>query len=455
MFAEVLAAQKLFFQSRSTLDLRFRLDQLKKLYKALEISEAAIFDALRLDFKKSAFESYGTEIAQVKGEIKYLLKNLPRLMKPVRVKSGVASWPAKSYVYVEPYGVSLIIGPWNYPLMLVLMPLVGAMAAGNCVILKPSELAPHTAAVINKIVSELYDQSYITVVEGGAEETQSLLSLQFDHIFFTGSVKVGKIVYEAAAKNLTPCILELGGKSPCIVDEKADIEISARRIVWGKFVNAGQTCVAPDYLLVHKSIKRQLLACLNKYLVDFYGNDAQKSPDFPRIINEKNYRRLKELVHQGQLAAGGKCDDDTLFIAPTILNNISWDDPVMEDEIFGPILPVLEFDELDKAIVAIRNRPRPLALYYFGSEKKKQQKVISELSYGGGCINDTLLHFGSPNVPVGGVGQSGIGKYHGKDSFAVFSNRKGIVQKGTRIDVSLRYPPYEGKLNFLKWILKL
>ena len=333
--------------------------------------------------------------------------------------------------------------------------MVGAIAAGNCVILKPSEQAAYTSSLIKKLLSEIFDQNYVAIIEGGPEETQALLAVQFDHIFFTGSVKVGKIVYEAAAKNLTPCILELGGKSPCIVDQDADLDMAARRIVWGKFVNAGQTCVAPDYVLAHSSIKKTLLAAMTKYLIDFYGTEPKNSPDFPRVINSQNFERLKSFLNNGQVVAGGEFDAAEKYIAPTILNNVTWENPVMQSEIFGPILPVLEFDDLDDALTTIRDKPKPLALYYFSTSRKKQNKVLSEVGFGGGCINDTLLHFGSPNIPVGGVGNSGIGKYHGKSSFFAFSNSKGVVRKGNRFDIPLRYPPYNGKLKLLKLIFKI
>jgi aldehyde dehydrogenase (NAD+) len=333
--------------------------------------------------------------------------------------------------------------------------LTGAIAAGNCVLLKPSELSVHVATVIGKIVAEVFDEAHVALVQGGADVTTELLSRQFDHIFFTGSVKVGKIVYEAAAKNLTPCILELGGKSPCIVDQEANTDLAARRIVWGKFLNAGQTCVAPDYLLVHKQIKKQLLDKMIFYLEKHYGENPKQSPDFPRIINKRNFERLRALLNNGSAIAGGISDRKDNYISPTVLDGIDWGDPVMEEEIFGPILPVLEFEDLDAAIEAINKRPKPLALYYFSANKKKQDQILKKIPFGGGCINDTLLQFGSPSIPVGGVGNSGIGAYHGKESFITFSNSKGIVKKKTRIDLPLRYPPYEGKLKWLKMVFKI
>lgn len=453
--SEIISKQRTFFRTGETLDLKFRLKQLKKLYQVIQKYEAEIFDALYQDFKKSTFEAFGTEVALIQEEIKYFLKKLPKLMRPEKVKSTLVSLPAKSYIYREPYGNSLIIGPWNYPIQLIFEPLVGAIAAGNCVVLKPSELAANTSALVKKMVSEIYDESYVAVIEGGVDVTQALLAEKHDHILFTGSVKVGKIVYEAAAKNLTPCILELGGKSPCIVDSDADIDLAARRIVWGKFVNGGQTCVAPDYLLLHKSIKKSLLEKLVFYIKKQYGEDPKSSPDFPRIINERNFNRLSPFLDKGKTVIGGDSDAKEKYIAPTVLDDISWDDPVMQDEIFGPILPAMEFEDLNTALNEIKDRPKPLALYYFSTNKKKQEKVLKEVGFGGGCINDTLFQFGNSAIPVGGVGNSGIGKYHGKDSFYAFSNSKGIVKKSNWLDIPLRYPPYAGKLKLVRLIFKL
>ena len=455
MILELVEKQKKFFKTGATLKIKFRLKQLKILYQTITNYEDAICDALHLDFGKSKFEAYGTEIALIQEEIKYFIKKLPALVKPKKVKSSIASLPSKSFIYHEPYGHSLIIGPWNYPVMLMLQPLVGSLAAGNCVILKPSELAPHTSKVVKKIVQEVFEQWHVAVIEGGPETTQELLKISFDHIFFTGSEKVGKIVYEAAARNLTPCILELGGKSPCIVDEDANVDLAARRVVWGKLINGGQSCVAPDYLLAHKTIRSQLLIAIISYINKFYGKEPEKSPDLPRIINNRNFERLTKLLDNGKVMVGGKFDAKQRYISPTVLEEITWDDPIMQEEIFGPILPVIEFENLDDVLNKIKERPKPLALYYFSNRKKKQEKIINEVSFGGGCINDTMFQFGSPNLPVGGVGSSGIGKYHGRESFLAFSNSKGIVKKNNKIDIPFRYAPYEGKLNLLKSIFKI
>ncbi len=447
----IIEKQKAFFLTGTAKDIKFRLHQLKKLYKAVEKYENEIIDALSRDFKKSKFETYGTEISLVQAEIKYFLRHLPRLMRPEKLKSSLASFPAKSYSYKEPYGLSLIISPWNYPIQLAFYPLVGAIAAGNCVVLKPSELTINASTLIKKIVSEIYEEDFVAVIEGGKEITGALLALKFDHIFFTGSEQVGRIVYEAAARTLTPCVLELGGKSPCIVDQDANIDLAARRITWGKFLNGGQTCVAPDYLLVHKAVKKELLDKIILNTRNYYGENPKNSPDFPRIINQRNFSRLQGLIDQKKVVLGGETDPNDNYIAPTIMDDVSNDDPVMQEEIFGPILPVLEFDDLDSVLEEIKIKPKPLALYYFSRNKKKQEKVQRELSYGGGCINDTLFQFGSPSIPVGGVGSSGIGKYHGRESFLTFSNTKGIVRKTGKLDIPFRYPPYKEKF----WLLKL
>jgi aldehyde dehydrogenase (NAD+) len=452
---KIISKQTDFFASNKTLNLDFRLQQLKKLYKALEDFEEQIFKALHDDFRKSAFETYGTEIALIQKEIKYFLKQLPKLTRPEKVKSSIASLPAKTYLFREPYGLSLIIGPWNYPLHLVLLPMVGSIASGNCIMLKPSELTQNTSRVIREIIEATFPEEYIAVIEGGRETTTALLSYNFDHICFTGSVKVGKIVYEAAAKNLIPCVLELGGKSPCIVDKDADLELAARRIVWGKLVNGGQTCVAPDYLLAHKEVKSILLDKIIYYIKKFYGEDPKKSPDFPRIINRANFNRLKSLILDDKIIYGGETDAEEYYISPTLLDDITWDDEIMQEEIFGPLLPVIQFNNLDVIIHEIKKRPKPLALYYFSKQRKKQEKILKEVPAGGGCINDTLLQFGSSSIPVGGIGHSGMGSYHGKQSFLTFSNTKGIVKKKTKLDIPFRYPPYSGKMKLLKLIFKL
>ena len=448
---EILRKQRVFFETGQTTDINFRLEQLKKLHQAIARHEDDIYSALFEDFKKCKFEVYASEISLVQEEIKFFLKKLPKLTRPQKVKTHIASVPARSYIQYEPFGLSLIIGPWNYPFMLAFSPLVASISAGNCAIIKPSELTKNTSALTKKIVNETFDESYIAVVEGAKEATQLLLEQPFDFTFFTGSVRVGKIIYQAAAKQLTPCVLELGGKSPCIVDKDAKIDQAAKKIVWGKLLNGGQTCIAPDYLLAHGEIKTKLLEKIAFYIEHFYGSNPKESQDYPRIINEANFDRLKELLRSsGKIIIGGETDRNEKYIAPTIIDEISWDDKIMEDEIFGPILPVIEFSDLEPEIQKIKKRPKPLALYYFSESKKAQDKILREVSFGGGCINDTLLQFASTALPFGGVGSSGLGKYHGKESFYTFSNKKSIVRKSTLLDVPLRYAPYKNKLNFVK-----
>ncbi len=453
-FEALINSQKAFFKDGKTRDIKSRISRLKKLYNALKQHEQELIDAVHADFRKPAFETYATEISLVLDDIKFVLRRLPRLMRKKRVKSNLASWPARSCILYEPYGVTLIIGAWNYPILLILLPLIGAIAAGNTVVLKPSELSFNTSSLLKKILGSLFEKDYLAVLEGGPEVTSALLKQPFDYIFFTGSPRVGKIVMEAAARTLTPITLELGGKSPCIVDRDANLTRAADRIVWGKLVNAGQTCVAPDYLYVHEEIKEFFVEKLKQVIRKKYGEDPEKSPDYARIINDRHYNRLKKLLSGVQILAGGEMDEGERYIAPTIVDDVNWSDPLMKEEIFGPILPVLTFRDLDDVIRQIKDQPKPLALYYFSSSKKKQQKIMQEISFGGGCINDTLLQFSNSELPVGGVGNSGVGQYHGEESFYTFSHKKSIVNKSTWMDVPLRYPPYKGKLKWLKIIFR-
>jgi len=453
-YDELVIRQRVFFKTGQTRDIKYRVAHLKKLYKAIKEYEQEIIDAIHDDFRKPEFEVYATEISLVLDDIKYILKRLPGLARKKRVKSNLASWPAKSCILYEPYGVTMIIGAWNYPILLVLLPLVGAIAAGNTCIIKPSELSFHSSTVIKKILESAFEKEYVTVVEGGPEVTQGLLNQKLDYLFFTGSPRVGRIVMEAAARNLTPVTLELGGKSPCIVDDDANLKRAADRIVWGKLVNAGQTCVAPDYLYIHKNIKDAFVEKVKEIIRIKYGDDPKNSPDYARIINDKHFTRLKGLMSGCSILTGGEVDQDEKYIAPTLVDEVNWSDPLMQEEIFGPILPIITFTDLDDVIRKINDQPKPLALYYFSSSKKKQQKIMKEVSFGGGCINDTLLQFSNSELPVGGVGNSGVGQYHGEESFLTFSNKKSIVNKGTRIDVPLRYPPYKGKLKWLKLLFR-
>ena len=451
---EILTAQEKFFKSGRTKNLDFRLENLDRLKKGTIKNETAILNALKKDLSKSPYESYLTEVGVVLDEIRLASRRLKSWARPRRAKTPFYLWFASSRIYCEPYGKALIIAPWNYPFLLSISPLIGSIAAGNCNVIKPSEYAPHTAAVISEIIASHFDKACAAVVEGDAEIGETLLRERFDYIFFTGSAAIGKRVMSAASEYLTPVTLELGGKSPCIVDQDVNLEATARRIVFGKFINAGQTCIAPDYLLVHSSNKVKLLELIRKYLVRFYGEDPQKSPDYARIINMGHFNRLQPLLGKGDVNIGGQSDPQDLYIAPTVITNLSWDDPVMQDEIFGPILPVLEFDDLSEAITTINSRPKPLALYVFSNASEHYRKVIDEVSFGTGCINDTIVQFANPHLPFGGVGSSGMGRYHGKASFDIFSNKKSILKKSFTFDPPLRYPPYKNKLALLKKILK-
>lgn len=451
-----MQTQLSFFQSGITRDLGFRLQQLRKLREVLEAHEQDINRALREDLRKAPFEVYAGELGILLEETSYAIKHLKSWARPQRAHLGLAHWPATAQVTHEPYGVALILSPWNYPFQLLLGPLVGAMAAGNCAVLKPSELAPHSAALIHRMISENFPKEYIEVVEGGVAETQQLLAQPFDYIFFTGSPRVGKLVMEAASRHLTPLTLELGGKSPCLVDLSAKLAIAARRILWGKFFNAGQTCVAPDYLLVPKSKAGELLERMRAVLQEFYGDDPQKSPDYPRIVNDAHFQRLSEYLRQGKVLAGGKCDAKDRYIAPTLLGSVREDAPVMQEEIFGPILPILEYESFDEALDFIARRPKPLAFYLFCEDSKAEAQAMARLSFGGGCVNDTNAHLASPELPFGGVGASGFGDYHGKRSFETFSHRRSLLKRSTKVDMPVRYPPYKAsyKLKVVKKLMK-
>lgn len=455
MFAETIRNQRDFFQTGKTTEVSFRIQQLKTLKQAIIDNEAAIFNVLKADLNKPLVESFTAEIALVVKEIEYAIKNVKNWANPKKAKIPWLFFPASAKIYPQPLGVVLIFGAWNYPFQLVIAPLIGAIAAGNCAIIKPSEIASHTSNLIAEIFEKYFDKSYIAAIEGGVETSQHLLAEKFDHIFFTGGAAVGKIVMEAAAKQLTPVTLELGGKSPCIVDSNIDIKIAARRIIWGKFLNAGQTCLAPDYLLVNKEIKNNLINEIKKCLQEFYGENPVKSPDYARIINRKQFDRLvnylKDLKH-GKIIIGGETTADELYIAPTVIDSVTWQDTVMHSEIFGPILPLIEFTDIKEAINIINSQPKPLALYLFSQNKNLQKQVISETAFGGGCINHTILHYCIPSLPFGGTGNSGFGSYHGKTGFDTFSHYKSVFKKPFLVDTKLMYPPYEGKLSLLRRI---
>lgn len=450
---EIIHKQRNFFQTGKTKDINFRITQLKKLKQVILSNETAINQALKADLNKPELEAYITETAIVLKEIDYSLRHIKNWTKPKKTAVTLEYLPGTARIIAEPLGLVLIIGPWNYPMQLIIAPLVGAIAAGNCAIVKPSEYAPHTAQILAEILQKIFDDNYIAIVQGGVEISQKLLAEKFDHIFFTGGQAVGKIVMSAAAQNLTPVTLELGGKNPCIVDTDINIEYTARRITWGKFLNAGQTCVAPDYLLVNKNIKEDLLSCIGKTIHEFYGENPQTSPDYPRIINEKQFHRVVNLLKEGDIRIGGKTDLNELYIAPSIIENIPPESSIMESEIFGPILPVIEYSDITEAIKLINSKPKPLALYLFSYNQNLHQKVLEQTSSGGICINDTVLQFGVTSLPFGGVGDSGMGSYHGKASFDTFSHYRSILHRNFLVDVKLRYAPYKGKLAWLKRLL--
>jgi aldehyde dehydrogenase (NAD+) len=451
--SDLIRKQRDFFQTGKTKNVDFRLQNLKLLKQAIIEHEQDILTALKSDLHKPEFESFATEIASIK-EINYTIKHLRNWTKTKKAAVPLEFFPYSAQIKPEPIGVVLIISPWNYPFNLAISPLVGAIAAGNCAILKPSELAPHTSRIIAEIIAKTFDPAYISVLEGGIETNQKLLAEKFDHIFFTGGTSVGKIIMEAAAKQLTPVTLELGGKSPCIVDTEIDIEKTARRICWGKFLNAGQTCIAPDYLLVNKDIKKDLLDSIKKCIQEFYGEHPASSPDYARIIHQKHFDRLVQFLHDGEILIGGETNRDQLYISPTVIDNVSWEDSVMQEEIFGPILPVIEYTDLADVINRINSRPKPLALYFFSQNKQLQQQILNCTSSGGVCLNDTMMHFSVSSLPFGGVGDSGIGSYHGKFSFDTFSHYKSILHNSFWLDLKWRYVPYtKGKLSFLKKLI--
>lgn len=455
MFAETIHKQRDFFQTGKTKEIDFRIQQLKTLKQAIIDNEAAIFNALNADLRKPLEESFTGEIVLVVKEIEYAIKNIQSWSQPKKAQIPWQFFPASAKIYPEPLGVVLIIGAWNYPFQLVIAPLIGAIAAGNCAIVKASEITFHTSNLIVKIFEKYFDKSYLTAIEGGAETSGQLLAAKFDRIFFTGSNAVGKIVMEAAAKHLTPVTLELGGKSPCIVDNDINIKVAARRITWGKFFNAGQTCLAPDYLLVDKKIKDNLLDEIKRCIQEFYGENPAKTPDYARIINQKQFDRLVNYLKDlkdGKIIIGGETVSDERYIAPTVIDSVSWEDEVMQEEIFGPILPIIEFTEYKEAINIINSQPKPLALYLFSQNKNLQKQILQQTSFGGGCINHTLIHYTTPSLPFGGVGNSGIGSYHGKAGFDTFSHYKSVVTKPFLLDVKLLYPPYKNKLSLLRRI---
>jgi aldehyde dehydrogenase (NAD+) len=436
--------------------IEYRKETLIKLLNALTINEDKIIKALYDDFKKPAFEAVLTETHYVLSELKDTIKNIHKWAKPKRVLPSITNFPSTDYIYKEPYGKVLVIAPWNYPFQLAFCPLIAAVAAGNQVVVKPSELTPNTSQIIAKIIKDTFDENHVKTVEGGIETSEQLLKQRWDYIFFTGSVAVGKIVAKAAAENLTPVTLELGGKNPCIVDETANLKLAAKRIVWGKFINAGQTCIAPDYILVSEKVKSKFVDYLKAEINHAYGENPELSPDFARIVNKKNWNRLVKMLNNENIIFGGITNPKDWFITPTLLDEPKLESLVMQDEIFGPILPLLSF-QTDSEISTIINRyDKPLSLYVFSENKLFIKKIIQEYSFGGGCINDTVVHFSNNRLPFGGVGMSGIGAYHGQLSFDIFSHKKAIVKKANWLDLPIRYAPYKEKLKsirkFLKWL---
>ena len=451
---QTVETQRAYFAMGETLNSDFRIYQLKRLKDAVEEYEPQLIDALYQDLNKSASEAYMTEIALVYHELDQAIKKVRDWMRPRHKHVEAMNFPAVGKIYPTPKGVVLIMSPWNYPVQLTLCPLVAAVAAGNCCVVKPSRYSAHTSAVLKKMLEENFEAKHISVFLGGSETNQALLKLQYDHIFFTGSPAVGRVVMRAAAEHLTPVTLELGGKSPCIVDDSADIGLAARRIVWGKCLNAGQTCVAPDYVLVHKSVKTAFLTALEHEIRKSFGDDPLHNEALPVIINEKHFDRLLTLLSRTQgIVCGGKGDPQTRRIEPTVVFSQTSDIPLMEEEIFGPVLPVIAFDALDEAVDYIRLHDHPLALYLFSKRKHAQNKVISAIGFGGGCINDTVMHMTGSSLPFGGFGQSGMGQYHGKYGFDTFTHYKPVLKKSDRVDIALRYAPYPS-LDKIKKLMK-
>ena len=451
-YADILQQQKTFFNTHATKDLDFRKAQLQKLKKVVKSNEKLLYDAIYQDFGKSEFETFGTEISFVYKDIDYYLKNLKSFAKPKSVLTNIVNQMGSSKIVFEPLGNCLVIGAWNYPYQLTLTPVIAAIAAGNTCMIKPSELPENTMKAMAKLINENFDAQFLYVVEGGVEETTAILKLRFDKIFFTGSPRVGKIVYKAAAEHLTPVTLELGGKSPAFVTEKADLQIAAKRIVWGKFINAGQTCVAPDYLYVAENIKAKFLKVLIEEIKK--RNYTDNVDHYCKIINERNFDRLEKMIDREKVVFGGETNREKRYISPTVLDNVTWEDAVMQEEIFGPILPILTYKNLETAMQTVVEGEKPLSAYLFSNDAKEQELFTEKLSFGGGCINDTLMHLSNDRLPFGGVGNSGIGHYHGKFGFIAFSHQKAILKKSNYLEPELKYPPYsDAKLNILKKLL--
>ncbi|GAA4237743.1 aldehyde dehydrogenase [Postechiella marina] len=452
--SQIISDQHTFFQSQKTKNVSFRLEKLKALKTEIVLKEQAIYDALKSDFNKSEFESFLSEFGIVISELNLAIKNLKRWAKPQRVQSSILTFPSRDYIYAEPYGSVLIISPWNYPFLLSLEPLIMAIAAGNTVVLKPSELTPNTSKLITEIIQTVFKQNHATSIEGDVETSTKLLEKRWDYIFFTGSVNVGKIIAKAAAKHLIPVTLELGGKSPCIIDDTVNLNLVAKRLIWGKLLNAGQTCISPDYLIVKSTVKDALIKVLKSQIESYYSSTPKNSVDFPRIINLKNTERLAQYLKDVNIVFGGEVDLDKNYIAPTLIDNPSLDSAIMQDEIFGPILPILTYNTEKDIENLVWHFEKPLAFYVFSNNAKFYDQLIKKYSFGGGVINDVLIHFGNHRLPFGGVGHSGLGAYHGKLGFDTFSHKKSIIKRGNWIDPPVRYAPYKSKLSILKTMFK-
>ena len=455
-YENILKRQRNYLSSIGIIDVTDRIENLKKLKNSIKKYENNIINALNIDLGKPEFEAYSNEVGFVYSTIDYFIKNLKSWTKVKKVKNDAAQLPGKSYIYKSHYGAVLIIGPYNYPFQLLIEPLIGAISGGNTVILKPSEYATKTEAIVEKIIKETFDEKYIAVVTGDYKVNSQLLDLEFDYIFFTGSVNVGKIVMEKASKHLTPVTLELGGKSPVIVDNTANLKVSAKRILWGKLTNAGQTCVAPDYILAYEDIYEELIKEFEKVIIEFYGQDIIRSKDFGRIINDRHMNRLNAILEhdKNKITFGGEVDFEKRYISPTIIRDVTLEDAVMNEEIFGPIIPVIKYKNMEDIKYYISHHKNPLALYVFSEDENFSEDIINRFSFGGGCVNDTISHVASAYLPFGGIGSSGMGNYHGKASFDTFTHTKSIVKKSTKIDLKLVFPPYKDKIKLIKKVMK-
>ena len=452
---KIVNQQKIFFNSNSTKQVSHRIETLKKLKNVLKENEQELYTAIYTDFKKSEFETYLTELSLIYNELNGAIRNLKKWSKQRRVRTNLANFPAKSYIIPEPLGTVLVISAWNYPYQIALIPAISALAAGNTVVIKPSEIPNNTSIILAKIINSNFNSNYLTVIEGGVKTTTELLQQKWDKIFFTGSTPVGKIVYKAAAENLTPVTLELGGKSPTFVLADCNIKITAKRIVWAKFLNAGQTCIAPDYLLVEEKIKEQLLLALKKEIESAYPDIKEVQENYVQIVNERNFNRLEQLIPTEKIYHGGETNRENRSISPTLLHNINFDNSIMQDEIFGPILPVISFKNLEDVIEKIKEREKPLSLYVYSKNKKIIKKILHKISFGGGAINESLVHYSNPNLPFGGVGASGIGNYHSKAGFDTFTHYKSILHKTSWLEPNIKYTPFTKlKMRILKFILE-